>query len=69
MKLDYFQDFWSHLTKGNFPTYSQWTTIMVKTYEFRFPPSPKLEKVTVSFDKLINTDLLYSITGLYIVDA
>ena len=30
---------------------------MVKTYESRFPPSPNLDKVTVSFDKLINTDL------------
>ena len=30
---------------------------MVKTYESRFPPSPNLDKVTVSFDMLINTDL------------
>ena len=30
---------------------------MVKTYESRFPPSSNLGKVTVSFDKLINTDL------------
>ena len=30
---------------------------MVQTYEFRFPPSPNLEKVTVTFDKLNNTDL------------
>ena len=28
---------------------------MVKTYESRFPPSPNLDKVTVSFDKLNNS--------------
>ena len=28
---------------------------MVKNYESRFPPSPNLDKVIVSFDKLINT--------------
>ena len=28
---------------------------LVKTYESRFPP-PNLDKVTVSFEKLINTD-------------
>ena len=33
---------------------------MVKTNESRFPPSPNLKKVTVSFDKLNNTDLLPS---------
>ena len=27
---------------------------MVKTFESRFPPSPNLDKVTVSYDKLIN---------------
>ena len=30
---------------------------MVKTYKSRFPPSPNLDKVTVSFDKFDNTDL------------
>ena len=33
---------------------------MVKTYESRFPPSPDLDKVTVSFEKLNNTDLFPS---------
>ena len=31
---------------------------MVKTYESRIPPSPKLDKVTGSFDKFINTDIM-----------
>ena len=39
---------------------------MVKTYESRFPPSPNLDKVTVSFDKLNNTDLFLQIHGVYI---
>ena len=39
---------------------------MVKTYESRFPPSPNLDKVTVSFDKLNNSDLFLQIHGLYI---
>ena len=30
---------------------------MVKTYESEFPPSPNIDKVTVSFDKLNKTDL------------
>ena len=34
---------------------------MVKACESRFPPSPNLEKVTVSFDKLNNTDLFLQI--------
>ena len=29
---------------------------MVKTYESRFPPSPNLDKVTVGFEKLRNTE-------------
>ena len=40
---------------------------MVKTYESKFPPSPNLDKVTVSFDKLNNTDLFLQIHGDYIV--
>ena len=39
---------------------------MVQTYEFRFPPSPNLEKVTVTFDKLNNTDL--SSRGGFVVE-
>ena len=31
---------------------------MVKAHDSRFKPSPNLDKVTVSFDKLINTDLI-----------
>ena len=34
---------------------------MVKIYESRFPPSPNIGKVTVSFDKLNNTDLFLQI--------
>ena len=32
-------------------------TILVKTYESKSPSSHNLDKVTVSFDKLINTDI------------
>ena len=39
---------------------------MVKTYESRIPPSPNLDKVTVSFEKLINTDLFVQRQGVYI---
>ena len=38
---------------------------MAKTYEFRFPPSPNLDKITLSFDKLNNTDLFLQIHGVY----
>ena len=41
----------------------------VWTYESRIPPSPNLEKVTVSFDKLNNTDLFHQIFGVYIVQT
>ena len=40
---------------------------MVKTYESRFPPSPNLGKVTVSFDKLNNSYLFLQIHEVYIV--
>ena len=33
--------------------------VRTKTYESRIPRSPKLDKVTVSFDKLNNTDLCH----------
>ena len=42
---------------------------MVNTYESRFPPSHNLNKVTVSFDKLNNTDLYLHLHGVYIVHA
>ena len=42
---------------------------MVKTYESRIPPSPNLDKVTVSFEKLIKTDLFAQIQGVDIVYA
>ena len=38
---------------------------MVKTYESWIPPSPTLDKVTVSFDKLNNTDLFISMQAAY----
>ena len=31
--------------------------LMVKTYESGFPPSPNLDKVALSLDKLNNTDI------------
>ena len=37
--------------------------IMVKTYESRFPISPNLGKVTVSFDRLINSDIFHSLNS------
>ena len=37
---------------------------MVKTFESRIPPSPNLDKATVSFDKLNNTDLFLLIHGV-----
>ena len=38
----------------------------VKYYVSRFPPSPNIDNVTVSFDKLNSTYLFFSITrGLY----
>ena len=40
---------------------------MVTTYEPRIPPSPNLGKVTLSFDKLIKTDLLLQTYGVYII--
>ena len=40
---------------------------MVKTCESRLLPSPNLDKVTVSFDKLNNADLFLQIHGVYIV--
>ena len=40
---------------------------MVKTYESRIPPSPNLDKVTVSFDKLNNTDSFLHIHRVDIV--
>ena len=42
---------------------------MVKTYESRFPPSPNLDKVTLTFDKLNNTDLFLQIQEVYIVQT
>ena len=42
---------------------------MVTTYESRFPPSPNLDKVTRSFDKLNNTNLFHQIHGVYIVNT
>ena len=36
---------------------------MVKTYESIIPPSFNLDKVTVSFDKLNNTDLISVFNG------
>ena len=41
---------------------------MAKTYESRFPPSPKLDKVTVSLDKLNNTALFLKTYGVYVVN-
>ena len=38
--------------------------IMVKTIQSSFPPSPNFERVTVSFDKLNNTDLFLQIDGV-----
>ena len=40
---------------------------MVKTYEPRISPSSNLDKVTVSFDKLNNTNLFLQKQELYIV--
>ena len=40
---------------------------MVKTYESRFPPSPDLHKVAVTFDKLKKSDLFLHIQEVYIV--
>ena len=40
---------------------------MVETCESWIPPSPNLDKVTVSFDKLNNTDIFHQIHGVYIV--
>ena len=42
---------------------------MVKTYESRFPPSPSLDKVAVSFDKLINTDFFNSMALYSVLQA
>ena len=42
---------------------------MVKTYGSRFTPSPNLAKVTVSFDKLNNTDLFLQKNQVYILYA
>ena len=39
---------------------------MVKTYEFWIPPSLNLDKVTVSFDKLNNTDLFHQMQEAFI---
>ena len=41
---------------------------MVKTYESWIPPSPNLDKLPVSFDKLNNTDLFFSMQAAYIHD-
>ena len=40
---------------------------MVKTWESWIPPSPELDKVTVNFDKLNNTDLFLQLHGVHIV--
>ena len=45
------------------------TLNMVKTCESWIPPSPNLDKVTVSFDKLNNTDLFPSRHGVYMVNT
>ena len=39
---------------------------MVKTCESWIPSSPNLDKVTVTFDKLNNTDIFSSIHGVYL---
>ena len=39
---------------------------MVKTYKTRCPPSPNLDRVTVSFNKLNNIDLFLQIHGVYL---
>ena len=39
---------------------------MVKTNESKFQPSPNLDKVTISFDKLNITDLFLQIQELYV---
>ena len=41
-------------------------TVMVKTYLCRFQPSPNLDKVIISFDKLINTDLFLLIHVFFV---
>ena len=40
---------------------------MVKTYESWIPPSPNLDKVTVTFDELNNTDLFHQMQAAYSV--
>ena len=42
---------------------------MVETNESLFPPSLNLDKVTISFDKLINTDLFLQTWGLYVTEG
>ena len=37
---------------------------MVKTHGSSFPPSPNLDIITVSFDKLNNTDVFLQLDGL-----
>ena len=37
-----------------------------KDFESWIPPSPNLDKVTVSFDKLNNTDLFHQMQAAYI---
>ena len=66
---------WKHLTEINKVECSNpkrfclsWLVkCMVKTNESRLPPSPNLDKVTVSYDKLNNTDLFLQMHGVYIV--
>ena len=36
---------------------------MVMTFDNSFPPSPNLDKVTLSFDKLNNTDMFVFVKG------
>ena len=38
---------------------------MVNTHVSRFPPSPNLDKVNVSFDKFKNADIFIQINELY----
>ena len=38
----------------------KWDKYTVKIYESRFPPSPNLDKVTLSFDKLNDTDFNFN---------
>ena len=55
-----FRDWNGYSLQHCFPTHQKF---MVKTIQTSFPPSPNFDRITVSFDKLNDTDIFIQCNG------